>query len=110
MQAVPGFVDREGGSFYQEWSALFVMEGSHGERIFFHYPRLQSMSGAEEIAIPLSSSKNQNGQSRVLLKAQFLALPVIVDPLGRRAGCLLPELFCQRQMRLCDKSNSISTS
>ncbi len=44
VQAVTGFVDREGGSFYQEWSALFVMEGSQGERIFFHYPRLQTMT------------------------------------------------------------------
>lgn len=86
LQAVTGFVDREGGSFYQEWSALFVMEGSQGERIFFHYPRLQSMTGAEEIVVPLNS-KNPNGQSRVLLKAQFLALPV-TDPLdGERVVC-----------------------
>ena len=60
LQAVTGFVDREGGSFYQEWSALFVMEGSQGERIFFHYPRLQTMSGAEEAAIPLDG-KNKAG-------------------------------------------------
>jgi len=79
LQAVIGFVDREGGSFYQEWSALFVMQGSQGERIFFHYPRLQSMASAEEAAIPLSS-KNPLGQARVMLKAQFLALPV-TDPL-----------------------------
>jgi hypothetical protein len=86
VQAVSGFVDREGGTFYQEWSALFVMEGSQGERVFFHYPRLQSMTGAEELAIPLNS-KNQNGPSRILLKAQFLALPV-TDPLdGERVVC-----------------------
>jgi hypothetical protein len=86
LQAVTGFVDREGGSFYQEWSALFVMEGSQGERIYFHYPRLQSMTGAEEVVVPLNS-KNPNGQSRVLLKAQFLALPV-TDPLdGERVVC-----------------------
>jgi len=86
LQAVTGFVDREGGSFYQEWSALFVMEGSQGERIFFHYPRLQTVSGAEEAALPLSG-KNQNGQARVLLKGQFLALPV-TDPLdGERVLC-----------------------
>ena len=30
VQAVTGFVDREGGSFYQEWSALFVREGRQG--------------------------------------------------------------------------------
>ncbi len=48
LQPVTGFLDREGGSFYQEWSALFVMQGSQGERIFFHYPRLQSLCGADE--------------------------------------------------------------
>jgi hypothetical protein len=86
LQAVTGFVDREGGCFYQEWSALFVMEGSQGERIFFHYPRLQTMSGAEEAVLPLSG-KNINGQSRVLLKGKFLALPV-TDPLdGERVLC-----------------------
>jgi hypothetical protein len=86
LQALTGFVDREGGSFYQEWSALFVMQGSQGERIFFHYPRLQTMAGAEEAVIPLNG-KNQGGQSRVLLKGQFLALPV-TDPLdGEHVVC-----------------------
>ena len=86
VQAVTGFVDREGGSFYQEWSALFAIEGSQGERIFFHYPRLQAMIGAEETITPLNG-KNQNGQSRVMLKGQFLALPV-TDPLdGERVVC-----------------------
>jgi hypothetical protein len=86
LQAVTGFVDRDGGSFYQEWSALFVMQGSQGERIFFHYPRLQNMAGAEEAAIPLDG-KNKNGQTRVLLKGQYLALPV-TDPLdGERVLC-----------------------
>jgi hypothetical protein len=86
LQAVTGFVDREGGSFYQEWSALFVMEGSQGERIFYHYPRLQTMCGAEEAGIPMDS-KQKNGLERVLLKGQFLALPV-TDPLdGERVLC-----------------------
>ena len=86
VQAVTGFVDREGGSFYQEWSALFVMEGSQGERIFFHYPRLQTLAGAEETVSPLDG-KHQNGQARVMLKGQFLALPV-TDPLdGERVVC-----------------------
>ncbi len=86
LQGVTGFVDREGGSFYQEWSALFVMEGSQGERIFFHYPRLQAMAGAEEAAIPLDA-KHQGGQARVLLIGLFLALPV-TDPLdGEHVVC-----------------------
>lgn len=79
VQAVAGFVDREGGSFYQEWAGLFVLEGSQRERIFFHYPRLQTAVGAEETVMPLSG-KQLNGQSRVLLKGQFTALPV-TDPL-----------------------------
>jgi hypothetical protein len=86
LQAVTGFVDREGGSFYQEWSALFVMQGSQGERILFHYPRLQTMASAEEMAIPLDG-KNKSGQARVLLKGQYLALPV-TDPLdGEHVVC-----------------------
>jgi hypothetical protein len=86
LQAVTGFVDREGGCFYQEWSALFVMQGSQGERIFFHYPRLQTVASAQEAALPLDG-KNQSGLARVLLKGQFLALPV-TDPLdGERIVC-----------------------
>lgn len=86
VQAVTGFVDREGGSFYQEWSALFLMQGSQGERIFFYYPRLQAMSGAEE-AIASLNGKDRIGQSRVALKGQFMALPV-TDPLdGERVVC-----------------------
>lgn len=86
IQALTGFVDREGGSFYQEWSAVFVMEGSQGERILFHYPRLQNMAGAEERVLPLDSM-HKGGPERVLLKGQFLALPV-TDPLdGERVLC-----------------------
>jgi hypothetical protein len=86
LQAVIGFVDREGGRFYQEWSALFVIEGGQGERIFFHYPRLQSMAGAQEATLPLDG-KDKDGLARITLKGQFLALPV-TDPLdGERVVC-----------------------
>jgi hypothetical protein len=86
VQAVSGFVDREGGSFYQEWSGLFVMEGGLGERIIFHYPRLQSMHGADEAALPLAG-KDKGKLERIVLNAQFLALPV-TDPLdGERVVC-----------------------
>jgi hypothetical protein len=86
LQTVVGFVDREGGSFYQEWSALFAMEGSQGERIFFHYPRLQTISSAEE-ATELLEVKHQDGWSRVMPKAQFLALPVTDALDGERVVC-----------------------
>ncbi len=86
VQAVTGFVDREGGSFHQEWSALFVMEGGIGERIFFHYPRLQPMASAAETPLPLGG-KNKGKLERIALNAQFLALPV-TDPLdGERVVC-----------------------
>lgn len=86
LQAITGFVDREGGSFYHEWSALFVMQGSQSDRIFFHYPRLQSIAGTEETATSLDN-KHPGGLARILLKGQFLALPV-TDPLdGERVLC-----------------------
>lgn len=86
LQAMTGFVDREGGSFYHEWSGLFVMQGSQGDRIFFYYPRLQSLAAAEESATPLDT-KHKGGLARILLRGQFLALPV-VDPLdGERVLC-----------------------
>lgn len=86
VQPIAGFVDREGGSFYHEWSALFCMEGSQGERVFFHYPRLQCMAGAEESASPFDS-KHASGLARILLKGKFLALPVN-DPIdGERVLC-----------------------
>jgi hypothetical protein len=79
LQALVGFVDREGGCFYQEWSALFVMQGSQGERVLFHYPRLQPVSGAEETMASLAG-KQKSTLNRVVLKAQFMAMPV-TDPL-----------------------------
>ena len=66
-----GFVDREGGGWFQEWSALFVLEGEQGDRVIYHYPRLQAMQGAvetfEALAAPLE---------RVKLSGAFRALPV----------------------------------
>ena len=86
LQALSGFVDREGGSFYQEWSALFVMEGSQGERILLHYPRLQPCVSAEESMQPLDDSK-QGTARRVELKAAFAALPVNDARDGERVLC-----------------------
>ena len=47
VSKVVGFCDREGGSFFQEWSALlFVSDGEQGDRVVYHYPRLQAAAGA----------------------------------------------------------------
>ena len=71
VQPVLGFVDREGGNFFQEWSALFVMPGEQGERILYYYPRLQAMTGAAEAATELDAPIE-----RIALNASFRALPV----------------------------------
>ena len=82
VQAIAGFVDREGGSFFQEWSALFVIDGEQGERILFHYPRLQSMTGAAEAATAMVSPLE-----RIALSATFRALPVTDANDGEQVVC-----------------------
>ena len=82
VQAVLGFVDREGGSFFQEWSALFVMPGEQGDRILFYYPRLQALAGAAEDAAVLLSPLE-----RIALNAGFRALPVTDANDGEQVVC-----------------------
>ncbi|MBS1822550.1 MAG: hypothetical protein JST61_11350 [Acidobacteria bacterium] len=69
LNRVAGFVDREGSSFFQEWSGLFVMDGEQGDRILFHYPRLQAMQGAAEAAETLAAPLE-----RIRLAGVFRAL------------------------------------
>ncbi len=82
VQSMVGFVDREGGSFFQEWSALFVLEGVQGDRLFLHYPRLQSAENAGEEAVALAPSLNL-----VQPAAKFRALPVIDGNDGAQVLC-----------------------
>jgi hypothetical protein len=81
VQRVVAFVDREGGSFFQEWSALFVMEEENGARICFYYPRLAPLKKANagsaeqsEKASGIAGAASSLGQ--VGLHASFLAMPV----------------------------------
>jgi hypothetical protein len=71
VSALVGFVDREGGGFFQEWSALFVMDGEQGDRVIYHYPRLQAMQGSAETAEILAGPLE-----RLKLAGAFRALPV----------------------------------
>jgi hypothetical protein len=82
VQAIEGFVDREGGSFFQEWSALLVMPGEQGERILYHYPRLQPTGGAQENTETLIGPIEW-----VTLGASFRALPVIDANDGEQVLC-----------------------
>ncbi len=48
VQKVIAFVDREGGSFFQEWSALFIVPSAAGGRVCMYYPRLQPFQSTSE--------------------------------------------------------------
>jgi hypothetical protein len=92
-QLVIAFVDREGGSFFQEWSALFVVEQESGGRVCFYYPRLSPNPGNAKksaragIATGAGFAREDRAEiskaavdlAAVSLRASFLALP-ITDP------------------------------
>lgn len=89
VSRVLGFCDREGASFFQEWSALFVLEGLQGDRVFFHYPRLQPMQASSERAEPLPQPgiAHPAAPQRIRLAAAFRALPVRDPSDGESVVC-----------------------
>lgn len=70
LQKVIAIVEREGGAFRQEWSALFVEETVMGGKVFYYYPRLQSVPPAMERHAPIAGD-----YKALLLQAHLLALP-----------------------------------
>lgn len=113
-QVIVAFVDREGGSFFQEWSALFVAEGESGGRVCFYYPRLSpnpgaasagvswdsgaalgnSKSGAQKsLSIPTGKFLREDFReiakplSAISLRASFLALPYVDTNDGQSVLC-----------------------
>lgn len=98
-QAVVAFVDREGGSFFQEWSALFVAEQESGGRVCFYYPRLSPNPGTAAKTVGSSKVGGGSGFVReelagiakplfaISLRAAFLALPSIDPNDGQTALC-----------------------
>jgi hypothetical protein len=56
VQKVAAFADREGGNFFQEWSALFVLPETSAGRICFYYPRLQGAGSPREGALKLAEA------------------------------------------------------
>jgi hypothetical protein len=69
-QRVLAFTDREGGSFFQEWSALLSIEDETGGSIWFYYPRVQAAAPAAE-----SSFEIANPLRGLTLHASLRALP-----------------------------------
>lgn len=82
VQQVLGFVDREGGSFIHEWSGLFVLQGEQGDRLLFHYPRLQASSYPHENSALLAAPVESVG-----MQAAFRALPIADGNDGEQVLC-----------------------
>jgi hypothetical protein len=88
VQPILGFVDREGSNFFQEWSGLFVVPGEQGDRILFHYPRLQVSAGAAETVKSLASPLDKvDTLGRVSQVAQFRGLPTTDANDGAQVVC-----------------------
>jgi len=64
-QKVVAFVDREGGSFFQEWSALFVAQEDSGGRVCFYYPRLSPSPGEGSSAGAAASVSPAGGKGQM---------------------------------------------
>jgi hypothetical protein len=82
VQKVVAFVDHEGASFLQEWSAVFALEEASGGRLYFYYPRLQAASPAEETIAAVAG-----GVNTALLHAEFAALGSVDGNDGETVMC-----------------------
>lgn len=90
VQKIAALVDREGGSFFQEWSALFVWQAESGGRICFYYPRLSPSrpSGTGKTGTPEETLGTIDGTlTSVALHASFLAFPYTDENDGEAVLC-----------------------
>jgi len=96
-QMVVAFVDREGGSFFQEWSALFVAEAETGGRVCFHYPRLSPNPGAGSSGVGWGSNtgagaanatRNMTSAGREFLREDFSEIAKPLSTIALRASFL----------------------
>ena len=74
VQKIAALLDREGGSYFQEWAALFVVVGAGGGRMCFYYPRLQPAASTTEVQQEIESPFFSN-----MLHTKLRAMPS-VDP------------------------------
>jgi hypothetical protein len=94
VQTVVAFVDREGGAFFQEWSALFVAGDESGGRICFHYPRLSPATTVHPTtsSVPTAVQREQAIEiakpiAALALHAAFIVLPHTDENDGQIAVC-----------------------
>lgn len=91
VQKVIAFVDREGGTFFQEWSALFVAEEESGGRVCYYYPRLSPTTKPEQSAAKAFAREEgipvREQIVSLALHAAFVALPYTDINDGQPALC-----------------------
>jgi len=76
VQRVTAFLDREGGSFFQQWSGLFVMEEESGGRVCYYYPLLSPCT-VKAAWQRESLVQIQTPIGEMALQAAFTALPTV---------------------------------
>ena len=89
-QKVVAFLDREGGNFFQEWSALFVAGQESGGRICYYYPRLRPRGNSEKVANMSNRESTKvfaEPLSKIALHASFDALAKTDHLDGEPAVC-----------------------
>lgn len=86
VQKVIGFVDREGGSFLQQWSGLFVAEEESGGRVCFFYPILSPCTAKAEWERE-NVVEIQKPIGELALVASFTALPTVDSNDGALVLC-----------------------
>lgn len=86
VQAVTGFASREGSSFIQSWSAVFVVDTADGAQLFYYYPQLSVSSEREDGSFDIENAGTADVRGYAL-RAEFNAL-AFEDPVdGETVVC-----------------------
>jgi len=86
VQGVSGFATREGSSFIQSWSAVFVVDTADGAQLYYYYPQLSIGTEREDgtFEVENAGAAALRGHS---LRAEFNAL-AFEDPIdGETVVC-----------------------
>lgn len=85
-QAITGFASREGSSFIQSWSAVFVVDTADGAQLYYYYPQLSVASEREEATFEVENAGTADIRGHAL-RAEFNAL-AFEDPVdGETVVC-----------------------
>jgi len=85
VQQVVAFVDREGGAFFQDWSALFIAEEESGGRVCFHYPWLSPTTSLLRF-MRLTETNTQSGSARIFQREEDVEIGKPISSLALRAA------------------------